>query len=434
MSTVLKDDAGPGEDEMSMDIETEPDRCEDMNAGSSIKRAFLHTSHEDSDVLKSQTEICALTDQTLGIKANPIAMAGQDRQFASHYIGINDGDNEASHNRGQSVSVPSRREIWNFRRNYILRGALSGFPRYWKSRMPKGRAVWLILVINFLERISYFGISGNVFPPFLAATDLSAAVQAFIQAILLNVFADLLYPIAGWMADVWFGRYRTIQISLWLLLVGYAAVALTFSVSYYSTNGLHEYQIYILPIIFVVISIGTAGLQVNIIPYGADQLAATNANAEQLSSYFHWYYLLRNVGALTFVFSVICSSAEDWQRSTIFGCIATGAITLSLMLWVMLKDWLFVEKERLNPWKSVIKVVHYAATVKRPRERSAFSYGGRIEPSRFDLAKQTEGGAFVSEEVEDVKSFLRLLLVMVAIGGAFMVYTGVREGMEYCIQ
>ena len=400
-----------------MKIDTELDRDK---VTSITERNGVSINLESCNLANKIETSSFMMSQTLGINPNPA-----DINIQGPYV-IADSE------RGSIVSNLSRREIWKFRSSYVLRGALTGFPRYWRSRMPKGRAVWLILVINLLERVAYFGISGNVIPPFLDATGLPVDAQVFIQAILINVFADLFYPIAGWLADVWFGRYRTIQISLCLLLVGYAAVALTFSWSYYSTNGLHQYQLYILPIIFVVISIGTAGLQVNIIPYGADQLAATNTNAEQLSSYFHWYYLLRNMGALTFVFSVIFSSAEDWQRSTIFGCIASGAITLSLVLWITLKDWLFVEKERLNPWKSVIKVVHYAATVKRPRERSAFSYGGRIEPSRFDLAKQTEGGAFVSEEVEDVKSFLRLLLVMVAIGGAFMVYTGVREGMECC--
>ena len=400
-----------------MEIDTELDRDK---VTSITERNSASINLESYNLANKMETTSFMMDQTLGINPNP-----ENINIQGPYV-ITDSE------RGSIVSNLSRREIWKFRSSYVLRGALTGFPRYWRSRMPKGRAVWLILVINLLERVAYFGISGNVIPPFLHATGLRVAAQVFIQAILINVFADLFYPIAGWLADVWFGRYRTIQISLWLLLVGYATLALTFSGSYYSMNGLHDYQFYILPFIFVVISIGTAGLQVNIIPYGADQLAATNTNAEQLSSYFHWYYLLRNVGSLTLVFSRICSSAEDWQQSTIFGCIASGAITLSLVLWVTFKDWLFIEKERLNPWKSVIKVVHYAATVKRPRERGAFSYGGRNKPSRFDLAKQTEGGAFASEEVEDVKSFLRLLLVMVAIGGAFMVYTGVRERME-CI-
>ena len=402
-----------------MEIDTELDRDK---VTSITERNGASINLESYNLANKMETTSFMMDQTLGINPNPANI-----NIQGPYV-ITDSE------RGSIVSNLSRREIWKFRSSYVLRGALTGFPRYWRSRMPKGRAVWLILVINLLERVAYFGISGNVIPPFLDTTGLSVAAQVFIQAILINVFADLFYPIAGWLADVWFGRYRTIQISLWLLLVGYATVALTFSRSYYSMNGLHDYQLYILPIIFVVISIGTAGLQVNIIPYGADQLAATSANAEQLSSYFHWYYLLRNVGGLTLVFSRICSSAADWQQSsTIFGCIASGAITLSLVLWVTFKDWLFIEKERLNPWKSVIKVVHYAATVKRPRERGAFSYGGRNKPSRFDLAKQTEGGAFVSEEVEDVKSFLRLLLVMVAIGGAFMVYTGVREEMSVLI-
>ena len=47
--------------------------------------------------------------------------------------------------------------------------------------------------------------------------------------------------------------------------------------------------------------------------------------------------------------------------------------------------------------------------------RSAFTYGEI--PSRLDLAKQRYGGPFTTWEVEDVKSFWRILLVLVSLVG-----------------
>ena len=62
---------------------------------------------------------------------------------------------------------------------------------------------------------------------------------------------------------------------------------------------------------------------------------------------------------------------------------------------------------------------------RRPTRRSAFSYTGSDPPSRIDLAKIRHGGKFTNEEVEDVKTFIRIFLVLFAIGGALAVHGAV---------
>ena len=68
-------------------------------------------------------------------------------------------------------------------------------------------------------------------------------------------------------------------------------------------------------------------------------------------------------------------------------------------------------------------MLRYASTAKRPLERSAFSFDGRPMPSRIDLAKQTHHGIFSDEKVEDVKTFLRILVFLVSLLGFLCVYT-----------
>ena len=62
-------------------------------------------------------------------------------------------------------------------------------------------------------------------------------------------------------------------------------------------------------------------------------------------------------------------------------------------------------------------MLRYAAAAKRPAERSAFSYDDRPEPSRIDLAKETHYGIFRDEKVEDVKTFLRILVFIALLFG-----------------
>ena len=49
--------------------------------------------------------------------------------------------------------------------------------------------------------------------------------------------------------------------------------------------------------------------------------------------------------------------------------------------------------------------------------QSAFTYCEDHTPSRLDLGKNQYGGPFTTEEVEDVKTFLRLLLLLLTLFG-----------------
>ena len=68
-----------------------------------------------------------------------------------------------------------------------------------------------------------------------------------------------------------------------------------------------------------------------------------------------------------------------------------------------------------------------ALVIKRPVHRSAFSFSGARPPSRLNLTKKVHGGEFTSEEVEDVKTFLRLLVVLLFVLSSLVLYTGVRR-------
>ena len=63
-----------------------------------------------------------------------------------------------------------------------------------------------------------------------------------------------------------------------------------------------------------------------------------------------------------------------------------------------------------NPIKLIIGVLNYARKNKYPRKCSAFTYLDEEQPSRLDFGKDAKfGGPFTEEEVEDVKTVLRLV-------------------------
>ncbi len=65
-----------------------------------------------------------------------------------------------------------------------------------------------------------------------------------------------------------------------------------------------------------------------------------------------------------------------------------------------------------NPFKLVYTVVKFAIKNNYPRCRSAFTYCEDELPSHLDLGKHKYGGPFTTEQMEDVKTFLRLLTVV----------------------
>ena len=78
---------------------------------------------------------------------------------------------------------------------------------------------------------------------------------------------------------------------------------------------------------------------------------------------------------------------------------------------MLFNHWLVKEPITQNPFRLVYNVIKYAVQHKQPRLRSAFTYCEDELPSRIDFGKSKYGGPFTTEQVEDVKTFLRLLVV-----------------------
>ena len=322
------------------------------------------------------------------------------------------------------------RDLRRFRTNYFCRQSCSNLCVSRRRRAPSGKAVYLVLLLCFLERVAYYGSLGNILPLFLSSTlQLPDPVSALVMAVVKEVVTPALYPLGGFLADVWIGRHKAIEASLWMLLFGYSLLSFLYSfgsLHHFDVSGTNpgNYALYLLPICFILISIGSTCFQANVIPFGADQIT-NNKSSEELSSYFFWYYGVRNAGAFVIFLSFVCKDIT-WEYITATAFASAACMCVALLLDVCLRDWLFIDGERRNPIKMVIKVLAFSATVKRPSRVSAFGYDGRLPPSRMDLAKTKHGGKFSREDVEEVKTFLYLLPVLVAVSSAFVVYTGVR--------
>ena len=296
--------------------------------------------------------------------------------------------------------------------------------------LPQGRRVYCVLL-----QLTLLNIIGDI-------------VQIFVQLVIYKLFKDnlvesisgfklfesvhlmLCLPM-GFIADRYFGRAKVLYYSWILLFVAQLIFAVFYGITPFVSLKVQIFCYVSLIFAFLIHSFAIAGVRVNLIPFGVDQMRT--ASSDELSSYFHWFYWCRNAGSF-FVYSVGVSLVVSAKPAVLSLLVSSIAAAIGVVINILGYKW-FIKREKVgNPLLLIYRVLRYAMTAKRPAERSAFSFDDRPEPSRIDLAKQTHYGIFRDEQVEDVKTFLRILVFFVALVGFFCVYPLVSmEWLYTCI-
>ena len=256
----------------------------------------------------------------------------------------------------------------------------------------------------------------------------------------------MFYPLSGFIADVCCGRLRTVVISFGLLICSViVSCIIELIVILYPPIGNHSLLGHeslsslinsfpgILMMLLFLISlllfvIGLTGYQANYIQLGLDQLF--EAQSHHLSLYIHYATWSFHLGAVVVAVLNLMTWCSYWKASntgredTIFE--STTMFSLLIILFTLLLvscckyHWFSTNTGRHNPYKTVCKVLNYARKHNYPLRRSAFTFCDKYIPSRLDFAKERFGGPFPTEKVENVKTFLRILSILFAIGPVFM--------------
>ena len=225
------------------------------------------------------------------------------------------------------------------------------------------------------------------------------------------VAGGLTLPIAGWLADIYFGRYKVIRWSMWTMWVAFV-LATTSAVVEQLVDSYSIASTYVSGVLMVVAAIGLGGFLANIIQFGMDQLQ--DASTSEITSFISWYIWCAY--SSHFIIDSVRRGLDCIQyRPQLFGMLVICVqLSAALSLTSLFDHWLVKEPVTENPFKLVFKILKYAIKYKQPRLRSAFTYCEDEIPSRIDFGKNKYGGPFTTEQVEDVKTFLRMLTVCFA--------------------
>ena len=223
----------------------------------------------------------------------------------------------------------------------------------------------------------------------------------------LTSILRIFFPLFGWIADAWIGRYRAILYGLYSVIIG--CVFLTGSVIAYEFNPLVSEIFFYVYSVFN--SLGLAAIYANILPFITDQMIG--ASSEELSAAVHWWFWSFHFPTMILVdFFCALQNTHPAILLLVFFSIFFSGLATAVSSIFLCQHWLNKTPQITNPIKHIAKVLNYARTNKYPRNRSALTYWEQDIPSRLDLGKDKYGGPFSEEEVENVKTTLRLIPII----------------------
>ena len=220
----------------------------------------------------------------------------------------------------------------------------------------------------------------------------------------------LSYPFFGLLADVKTGRYKTIITGVHFSFLSWIVIGLTIIIKKYFPE--HDtLSLIALSIVFILGLIGSCCFYSNIVQFSLDQVIG--ASADELSTIIYWHAVCIPLADLIFKTGQ-CLFGHFFIISYV---LSGSTISVVLITNYLFKHWLDTTPHIVNPVKRISQVLNYARKNKYPRNRSALTYWEEDYPSRLDLGKDKYGGPFSEEQVEDVKTVLRLIPLLISLVG-----------------
>ena len=154
----------------------------------------------------------------------------------------------------------------------------------------------------------------------------------------------------------------------------------------------------------IIMGIGLAAFQANIVQLGIDQLI--DASSDEIQTVIVWYVMAVFTSGITVYYSSYCT--QEYVAVVVIALL----MTMSICSDMLVNHWLSKEQIVDNPLPLILKVVYY--TIKR-KFKHVYNNNSVQQGSLsiFNVAKRVYNGPFSSEQVEDVKTFFRVLVVVV---------------------
>ena len=256
--------------------------------------------------------------------------------------------------------------------------------------------------------------------------------ESFLITSSTGVLVVAAAPLIGWLADAKLGNYKVMKIGITLALLSSVLVSV-FSLLNFNTPLGSDQNVTLKAVLLALISLITwAGIFIifiNSFQLSLEQIP--DASAENIISLISLFaisfatgYWVGDIVKDLMLDCVHYKKSQLYQALSLFPVMCASVTFISFHL--ISPKWLIIEPKSPQSLKNIYRVLKFAAKHKASLNRSALTYWEEDIPSRLDLGKSRYGGPFTTEQVEDVKTFFRMLAVSVAI--FFIVFaSGIHE-------
>ena len=313
-----------------------------------------------------------------------------------------------------------------------------------KSVLIKSKAAIMILFWTalmsfiygaFLNPDNYFLFTNLLMktPIFFSQVFTSEMVDGCIYAVF--AFWLLFYPLAGYLADVRYGRYKVVRCGVCTMWCGLLTVVILgvvvnaiivpifiFYPHYYALVFILLLVVNCALALFLLISllIAFAAFLANVLQFGVDQLNESPSRDSFL--FTHWFLFTLYIGISFGKLVWSAANATLYVSLSLLGLVLlVELICVPVTFCVAKRRWFVIDTGIGNPYKEVARVVGFARRNKIPIQRSAFTFWEDDIPTGLDLGKDKYGGPFITEQVENVKSFFGIVVLLFSIGPFFTV-------------
>ena len=227
------------------------------------------------------------------------------------------------------------------------------------------------------------------------------------------MFALVSAPLSGWLADAKFGNYKVFRVGVVLSFIPAVINCLFLTLKDFVLEGNYVLEGIRLCAILSLFVVGCCAFTVTVLPLGLDQMP--DASSSSITSFIAWLVFTIFIGSLVYRFPNLAHYYNLISKRNLYLiCALFSTLCLSVILvstFVFSPKWLIIEPKSRQSLRTIYHVLRFAAKHKAPLNRSAFTYWEENIPSRIDLGKSKYGGPFTTEQVEDVKTVLRLLAI-----------------------
>ncbi len=280
------------------------------------------------------------------------------------------------------------------------------------------KAALFILVWVFLAHLTFWFTSSGYA---IVVKELNLTSSESINFYFLNIstLSYLFYPLAGYLADIKFGRFVTILRGTYSLIIFFIIFSIMLlPILYLSHQNLPGLPLYfltcILSILCLLVITAFAIINANFIQFGIDQLHDSPEGHQSLFIYWYsWTIQVTLFISQATQYYLLTYTKPQYFLITFFPLIV---LLIGSLYIIKKRTHYFIDNARLNPYRLICNVTKFARRHKVPIRRSAFTFCEDRLPSGLDLGMDKYGGPFTMEQVEDVKAFYGILKVLLSLG------------------